>query len=366
MTTDEFESRIAGCRRSLLMVAQSRLPYEACEDAVQSAILSAWEHLEDLRCDAAFDAWIRQILLNECSAYYRKCAKESAVNTALAASQREDEPDGIGLDEALNKLSAPEKRLLLLHHNEGYSVSELAAQSGETESVIKMRLYRARKRLRVALITMLLLLLLAAAAIATGYLNVNWFLANRRASQPPLYTIDFQSDSYISYDGTLLCAEISDVIWDMDKPSLLFTYELAGTSADALTVYSGSIGVDGERFDHIWTDDDILPVVQWANGKQVYCYSLDTWRLEGACLPGSEDFLPEEYEESFFAEFSLNALTPEQLAALASPDNPVTLTCHVFIYDHASGTLLEEGNLTAHIAAPDAKVWRAAYEAYSD
>lgn len=53
---DEFTQRVSQSRRKLFAIARTMLPERDCEDAVQSAMLSAWEHLSELRNDDAFDA----------------------------------------------------------------------------------------------------------------------------------------------------------------------------------------------------------------------------------------------------------------------------------------------------------------------
>jgi len=366
MTRDEFEQRIDQSRSKLLAIAHSMLPRDEWEDAIQSASLAAWEHLSQLRNEEAFDAWIKQILINECRAYHRKRSKEARVADALASITSEP-PEEIGLRQAIEQLSESEKDLLLLHHEQGYTLSELSDKLDESESALKMRLYRARKRLRIALISLLLiLLLLAAAAIGAGYLDVNWFLSNRRASNPLPYTADSKPFFDISYDGRLLSAEISDAVWDTEKHSLSITYSLTGTEENILTIHSGNIGVDGERFDHIWIDGQVLPVENLANVKPVHIYSLNGWTLNGQRLNASEDFLPDGNGESFFSEFHLNSLKVGQCNVPFDADGCITLNCSVFVTDYAEGNILEKGLLTARIAAPDKKIRSDNYEKDSD
>lgn len=81
---------------------------------------------------------------------------------------------------------------------------------------------------------------------------------------------DFKSVYWISYSGRYLEAEVSDVRWASQSLDLLATYSLTGTDAEALTVHSGCLGVDGVRHDHIWIGDEILPIESWAQGKQAY------------------------------------------------------------------------------------------------
>ena len=360
MNRSEFDARVAALRPALLSMARRKLPPDDCEDAVQNAILAAWTHLPQLRDEAAFDGWVKRILARECSMMRRKRKNELPLDENLPAGIAQ--ADGFGLPDALERLSREERELLLLHHEQGYTLGELSQMTGKPEDALKMKLYRSRRKLRLLLISLLLFLLLAAAAIGSGLLNVNWFLQNRTASNPPLYNANQQSVCSISYSGRFLSAEVNDAIWDEQTLSLLFTCLLTGTQP--LTVHAGNIGVDGERFDCIWVDGEILPVEEWAQGQTVYVYTLEGWQLDGYYPTGSEDSLPVGLGESFFARLRMDGLLPERYEALLDADGMLTLTCGVTVREFSTNELLETGLLTLRVAAPDADTWRECYEAY--
>lgn len=64
MDREEFEARVTRCRGQLMRIARRYLPPGECKDAVQSAMLLAWEHLPQLRRESALEAWLAQILVN--------------------------------------------------------------------------------------------------------------------------------------------------------------------------------------------------------------------------------------------------------------------------------------------------------------
>lgn len=364
MDREEFESRVLRSQRKLHAVARRMLPPGECEDAVQSAILLAWEHLPQLKRESAFDAWLTQILVNQCRQTLRQRKKDDQAFQYLRQSHDEAEPQEIGLGEALWEMQPEARDLLLMRHEEGYSVGEIAQKLQTSEDAVKMRLYRARRRLRVLLISLLLLLLLAAVAVGTGIWDVDWFLRNRRASMSDSVYTDYGSVNEISYSGRYLTAELNDVKWDLERLELLMTYSLAGTDEQALTVHSGCIGVDGEHQDHIWVDGEILPIEDWAQGKPVYVFTPDGWRIGSMYLSGSEDFLSDGLGESFFTRLHLDILSPELYASLLDEDGMLTLQCGVTVRNFTSGATLETGLMTLRIAAPDAEEWRNLYEAY--
>ena len=364
MDREEFESRVLHSRRKLMAIARRMLPPDECEDAVQSTILLAWEHLPQLKHESAFDAWLTQILVNQCRQTLRQRKKDDQVFQNLRQSYDEEAPQENVLREALGEMQPEARDVLLMRHVEGYSVGEIAQKLHTSEDAVKMRLYRARKRLRILLISLLLLLLLGAAAIGTGVWDVRWFLSSRRASLTESVYTDFGSANRISYSGLYLAAELNDVKWDAEHLELLMTYSIVGTDERALTVHSGCIGVDGVRHDHIWVDGEILPVEEWAQGKPVRVYATDGWRIGSLYLHGSEDFLPDGLGESFFACLCLDTLKPDLYADLLDEDGMLTLQCGVTVRDFASHETLEASMLTLRVAAPDAQEWRKLYEAY--
>lgn len=348
-----------------MAIARRMLPADECEDAVQSAILLAWAHLPQLRREDAFEAWLTQILVNQCRQTNRQRKKDEQAIVSLRQTCDEAAPQETGLDEALGEMPPEARDVLLMRHEKGYSVSEIAQKLHTSEDAVKMRLYRARKRLRILLISLVLLLLLAAAAIGTGVWDVSWFLRNRQASPSRSVRTDFGSARSISYSGRYLTAELNDVKWDLESLELLATYSLAGTDEQALTVHSGCIGVDGERQDHIWLGGEILPVEDWAQGRPVHVFAPDGWRIGSLYLSGSEDFLPDGLGESFFARLHLDVLSPDLYASLLDENGMLTLQCGVTVRDFFSKETLETGLMTLRVAAPDAEEWRDLYDAYN-
>ncbi len=351
MTRETFETNISRIRSQLLAIAKSKLPQSEAEDAVQNGVLSAWKHLDQLRNDEAFDAWIKQILINECMQILREQKRRTKIDAALKENAESPQQDSPSVYEALEEMKQDERELLMMHHEQGYSIHEISKRLGKSDDVIKMRLYRARKRLRIILISLLILLLGMAVAVGTGLLDVQWFFTNRRAS-PPQISTDRKSDISISYDGQYLAAEAIDAVWDTDTLTLHFTYSLSGLAEDAVIVHNGNIGVDGERMDHIWIDDQILPVKQWANGRTVYTYYLDGWKLNGQFLAGSEDFLPDGKGESYIASLRFARLKPKHIELLSTLNDEITLESDIFIQSYADDEILEHGILRARVFLP--------------
>ena len=362
MDGEEFMARVAQNRRRMMRTARSMLLERDCEDAVQSTILAAWAHLPQLRDEHAFDAWLRQILINQCRQIQRGYRRERDIYRALTQSRREEaEPV---LENALGALNSEERRLIQLHHEFGYTLKEMSASTGLSEDVLKMRLYRARKHLKLVLISLLLLALLASAAVGCGWLDVDWFLKNRRAE------FDWQEDSAAPtglefvYTGELLEFSVSDAVWNLQNLSVAFVYSIAGLDDDAAMICSENFGVDGIRRDHVWIDGEILPVSEWAQGRRIFVYSVSGWQMDGYRGSAAEDDLPDGKGQTYLTEIRLEGVKPEAYERLLDESGMLTFTAALTLRDYHSREILEEGTAVVCVSAPTQKEWRKAYEAY--
>lgn len=351
MTQTEFEARVMDKRKKLTMAARRILRSDDCEDAVQSAVLSAWSNIHQLKDPSRFDAWLMQILRNHCYQLLRDQAKQRAAADALAR-QYSSTAASTGLYDSLETLDENDRKLLLMHHAHGYTIDEMSKQLGVSADVLKMRLYRARKRLKIALITLLLLILMACVAIGSRLFNVDWFLSSRNVISQSSPDPNFRSVFDYSYNGRFLQFEATDLYWDSESSELLFTYALSSRTDDYLLIYNGNLGVDGKRHDHIWTEEGILPLKEWADGTPVYTYALGGWRLGNQYLHGSEDFITDGKCDAFFARLSLDSIHPNDFEALSSDDGFIHLECDTLVYDYETGDPVESGFLSIQIKTP--------------
>ena len=148
MTVDEktFESRILLLEPKLYRMACAILWNDAdAADAMQDCILRAWQKLGSLKEEARFDAWTTRILLNACRDIQRR-NKRRALPLDEAIS--ESAPVDLGLREALRALPPKFRLPLLLHHMDGYSLSEIATMLRLPASTVRGRLHEGRKRIR--------------------------------------------------------------------------------------------------------------------------------------------------------------------------------------------------------------------------
>lgn len=120
---------------------------EDVEEAAQETFLAAWRKLETYRSEAPFEHWLTRVCLNACYMRLRRLTPETELPGDVAAP-----PSGADarLDAArlLARLPASDRFLLLLLHGEGWSTSEIAARTGWSRANVKVRAFRARRKLR--------------------------------------------------------------------------------------------------------------------------------------------------------------------------------------------------------------------------
>jgi RNA polymerase sigma-70 factor, ECF subfamily len=127
------------------------------EDAVQDALVRAFDRLADCREPEKFAGWLFLILRNRCFAAGRRHQREErlpeAAAATVAAPERSDAAVeqrelGQALERALGQLTLEQREVVLLKHVEGLPYEEIAQLTGATVASLKMRMHRAYDRLR--------------------------------------------------------------------------------------------------------------------------------------------------------------------------------------------------------------------------
>ncbi len=144
-------------------------PREAAEDLVQDVFVKVFQNLAKFRRDLPLENWVSRIASNTCIDRLRAHRRrpelrwsdlEPAHAEALAATLRT--PDGTEADfaprearELLEKLLpvlGPAERVVFnLHYMEHRSLPEIAAITGQSGVAVRVRLFRARAKLKHAL-----------------------------------------------------------------------------------------------------------------------------------------------------------------------------------------------------------------------
>src|SRR5262252_2864384 len=137
---------------------------EDVEDIAQQVFLKAYFSLKGFDQRAAFSTWLYKITVNECWDLLRKRKvrpllyeadfSEEQLKQYSASEQRADNgPDTSErlamrqrLDRMLAQLDERDRAMLILKEVEGFSVEEIADSLGLNANTVKVRLFRARRR----------------------------------------------------------------------------------------------------------------------------------------------------------------------------------------------------------------------------
>jgi len=140
---------------STLFACGVRCP-ETARDLAQDVAIRAWSNLGALDNPRTFPAWLRRIAANAARDQLRRSAvrREDELEEAVHVESGDDphmQAERVAeLRFMLAALGDEDSEVvdLLLARADGLSVEELAARTGLSEGALKMRLMRARKRLR--------------------------------------------------------------------------------------------------------------------------------------------------------------------------------------------------------------------------
>ncbi|MDE6882335.1 MAG: sigma-70 family RNA polymerase sigma factor [Lachnospiraceae bacterium] len=187
MNKKQFTAQVLEAEKSLYHIAKSILKNDDdCADAMQNAILHAFEKLHTLRNEMYFKTWLTRILINECNYIIRsrkaqvpyedyceslrlsqhgcpygplsgrlsmmKVYHENRPdNTGIyyedvkAAAGQEDYPD---VFEAVMELDEHYRIPLVLFYVEEFSIKEICRILKLSQGTVKTRLYRGRRLLK--------------------------------------------------------------------------------------------------------------------------------------------------------------------------------------------------------------------------
>ena len=120
------------------------------EDAAQEAFLRAYRALPDYRHESSFAAWVRRIAIRTAIDLVRRRRPESPFldGTAAIGSEEKRHEDADLLREVLAALSPLDREILLAREVEGAPDIEVARRFEMTVTGVRVRMHRARKKLR--------------------------------------------------------------------------------------------------------------------------------------------------------------------------------------------------------------------------
>ena len=125
------------------------------EDAVQEVFIKAYKHMSEFRKESSEKTWLTSIAINICKNYVRTSwfrKVQIGIEQIEAYNTLEDELlNQINQSELLKQvmdLPIKYREVILLYYYQDFKINEIAEILGISESSIKMRLNRGRKKLK--------------------------------------------------------------------------------------------------------------------------------------------------------------------------------------------------------------------------
>ena len=149
--TDAFIQLIEEYKTALYKVAKTYLKNdEDVADVIQGTILSAYEHIGELKTVSYFKTWLIRILINHCTDVVRQQKR-------VVSMEQAEEQTGTFLEsgyefyELIRELPEKDRTIFLLYYGECFNAREIAELLGWNENTVKSRLQRGRKKLKQVL-----------------------------------------------------------------------------------------------------------------------------------------------------------------------------------------------------------------------
>ena len=134
--------------------------HDLAEDAVQDALIQAWQHLAHLRSADALRPWLMRIVVNQCISFKRRLARSNAYvrqsiqehetgAIAAEADQFNGKVEGEwDLARAIAELPGKQREVIALHYFNGMTLPEIAQAMQTSQNTLKKRTQAALSNLR--------------------------------------------------------------------------------------------------------------------------------------------------------------------------------------------------------------------------
>lgn len=158
---DAFEEILDRYKGSMLRTAYSIVKdQDVAEDAVQNALIQAWQHLPSLRETGALRPWLMRIVVNQCISFKRRIARSAMFLQQSFAEQESEQASLVANDaesvlernwdlvRAIKQLPAKQQAVIALHYYQGMTLPEMSQRLQTSENTLKKRLQVALNNLR--------------------------------------------------------------------------------------------------------------------------------------------------------------------------------------------------------------------------
>lgn len=148
---EAFITLIEKHKSALYKVAKGYLKEEEdIADVMQDTILSAYEHIAELRKVSYFKTWITRILINHCNDLLKEKRRLRFMGS-IPEQEAKPEESVREFYELLEELPEGDRIIFLLYYGEGFNTREIGDILELNENTVKSRLRRGRKKLEQAI-----------------------------------------------------------------------------------------------------------------------------------------------------------------------------------------------------------------------
>lgn len=150
MTKEVFAELVLKNEDILYKIAMSMLKNEAdAQDAMQSAILKAFERLSTLKHEEYFRTWLVRILINICNKQLRQRNRTIEWNGSGAISVSSEVE--VEVRTAVEALPMKIRQVIIMYYSEQFTTKEISSILRIPKGTVLSRLHKGRKLLRLDL-----------------------------------------------------------------------------------------------------------------------------------------------------------------------------------------------------------------------
>ena len=155
-----FDEFVASHQIRIKHLVSGRLNWsDEADDVVQEVFLSALKSLKGFRSQSRLSGWLTQIAVNRCHSHWRKVGVQRKVLASAARVVEQippPEPETVAMEretfgrvrQAVQDLPQHYRQVVVLRYLKETPMAEVAGVLAISPALVRLRLYRARKRLR--------------------------------------------------------------------------------------------------------------------------------------------------------------------------------------------------------------------------
>lgn len=149
MDKERFIQLALAQQRRMYRIAVSYTASSAdAEDAMQEALLRAWDKRNSLRDESLFATWLTRILINECKTLFRKRWRQLPVSGLPSLSTPPEDERAAQVRQTLFAMPERYRVPLVLNLLEGYTMQEIAEMLRLPLGTVKTRIARGKRLLK--------------------------------------------------------------------------------------------------------------------------------------------------------------------------------------------------------------------------